>query len=640
MLVMNQNTGRWVLTAAWAVLMLGGSASRAQEGDGFILDASWTITVNGKQAQPNPDGSFKIRNVSAADLFGLGGPGTAPDFRSDDAYRVTGTRMVNGMTQYVYSNPFRINQGQRYRVNLGALSFGTTPPPFPKSIAASASNTALTLIGETSQMQVIGTLADGSLTDLTVGTAWTTYRTSSLDVLTVDADGLVTAAGPGFGVITATNNGATSTVRFSVLPSDSLTTVMGFVQLEDGTPVADATVDVLLVPGGGEGDLLGFGVGGGPLGTGTSGPDGSFSIPGLLATLGDFQVRAELVIANELYSGSVQPITPIAGGITDAGIIPLVLVPCQFETSPGTGLNQSDDDLTVIGFTGGFSFTFFGVSYNEVVVNSNGNLTFGGGDTTYDPQPLPDHVVNGLPRISLAFVDFNPGAGGDVFFEQFPERFVVTWAFVPLYSSGGINTLQVILNSTGRIDFVYNSMTANGTQVGADDQDISVAISPGGTPTVMNVNYDVETPFSTTGPAAIYENFNPSNLFDLDFQCLVFQPNANGGYDVQRTVLPGEPQETGEVRGRVRGEDGQPLSGQRVTITSSANPAFAKQVITDARGGFRATDVPAPGGINAVVRERGRVIGTASGSLRSRLQVLRLDVVPQKPAPPKASQQQ
>ncbi len=40
-----------------------------------VLDETWTVTVNGQSVQVNPDGSFTIPNVSAADQFGPGGPG-------------------------------------------------------------------------------------------------------------------------------------------------------------------------------------------------------------------------------------------------------------------------------------------------------------------------------------------------------------------------------------------------------------------------------------------------------------------------------------------------------------------------------------------------------------------------------------
>ncbi len=75
---------RW---ACW--LLLSGALLAAQAA--AQLDESWTLTVNGQTVQANPDGSFRIQNISAEDSFGPGGPGTRPDFLSDDFLRLVAT---------------------------------------------------------------------------------------------------------------------------------------------------------------------------------------------------------------------------------------------------------------------------------------------------------------------------------------------------------------------------------------------------------------------------------------------------------------------------------------------------------------------------------------------------------------------
>ncbi len=82
---------------------------------GEQLDETWTVTVNGQSVQVNPDGSFRIPNISSADLFGPGGPGTAPDFLSDDFVRLFGVSTV-GTTRYAFSEPFQIRRGVTFRV--------------------------------------------------------------------------------------------------------------------------------------------------------------------------------------------------------------------------------------------------------------------------------------------------------------------------------------------------------------------------------------------------------------------------------------------------------------------------------------------------------------------------------------------
>ena len=67
------------------------------------LDETWTLTIAGQSVQANANGSFRIPNIAAPDLFGEGGLGTAPDFLSDDFLRLTGVSTQDGRTRYVFS---------------------------------------------------------------------------------------------------------------------------------------------------------------------------------------------------------------------------------------------------------------------------------------------------------------------------------------------------------------------------------------------------------------------------------------------------------------------------------------------------------------------------------------------------------
>ena len=74
-----------------SVLIVGlfSLCGRAQQ-----LDEGWTLSAGGRRVQANADGSFQILNIPAPDRFGPGGPGTAPDFVSDDFVRVVGYKTV------------------------------------------------------------------------------------------------------------------------------------------------------------------------------------------------------------------------------------------------------------------------------------------------------------------------------------------------------------------------------------------------------------------------------------------------------------------------------------------------------------------------------------------------------------------
>ena len=135
-----------------------------------------------------------------------------------------------------------------------------------------------------------------------------------------------------------------------------------------------------------------------------------------------------------------------------------------------TGL--TDDDTRQISLP--FPFPFYGRSYQQVFVNSDGNLTFGASDTSSSVRSLGRMVV-GVPRIAPLFRDLDPsraGAAVTVLSEQ--QRVVVSWVAVPEYSSTGsssFNSFQVRLLPGGRIEFAYG---------GVRSSDAVVGISPGG----------------------------------------------------------------------------------------------------------------------------------------------------------------
>ena len=226
-----------ILYAITSIVFLFSTNILAQQ-----LDETWTITVNGQTVQVNPDGSFRISNVSAADQFGPGGPGTRPDFLSDDFIRAIATRTFNGVTQYAFSEPFQIKSGETFII--GDFTFTDFPPPFPESISITADPLVLTEIGQTTQLSVTGNLPNGNTADITQRTKWTIYRTSNSDIATVGQNGLVTAQGAGISFITAVNEGATAVAKVLVSPDDPLTTVEGLVQLEDGTRVEGADINI------------------------------------------------------------------------------------------------------------------------------------------------------------------------------------------------------------------------------------------------------------------------------------------------------------------------------------------------------------------------------------------------------------
>lgn len=130
----------------------------------------------------------------------------------------------------------------------------------------------------------------------------------------------------------------------------------------------------------------------------------------------------------------------------------------------GATLALGDDDSARIDLP--FSFPYFSGSYESLWVNSDGNITFGEGDSTIAPRSLA-RASSGAPRIAPLFVDLNPSrSAARVRVETLPDRVFVTWDGVPQYSASGTGRRQIFqaeLGADGSIAFHY--LTANLTAV-------------------------------------------------------------------------------------------------------------------------------------------------------------------------------
>ena len=136
----------------------------------------------------------------------------------------------------------------------------------------------------------------------------------------------------------------------------------------------------------------------------------------------------------------------------------------QAARANGVPLALEDDDSQRIALP--FPFPYFGSSYNEVFVNSDGNLTFGVGDEDTGARSLP-RALAGAPRIAPLYADFNPAAAAaQVRAYVISDRVVVTWDGVPQFGSTRRQTFQVELHDDGAIAFHYLSISLNQAIVG------------------------------------------------------------------------------------------------------------------------------------------------------------------------------
>lgn len=178
------------------------------------------------------------------------------------------------------------------------------------------------------------------------------------------------------------------------------------------------------------------------------------------------------------------------------------------ETFDGILLNLGDDTSQEV--TLPFSFPFQGSSYNSVFVNSNGNLTFGGGDTDFSESEF--EFLNELPRIAPLWDDLSPNQGGLVTVQQDASSWTLTFDGVPEFFASTTNTFSVTLDASGDISFSYD---------GVASVDSVVGITEGGGAAAGETDLSAAGSLSNSGTT--YEVFTFSDNFDLDGTTLDFQ---------------------------------------------------------------------------------------------------------------------
>lgn len=196
-------------------------------------------------------------------------------------------------------------------------------------------------------------------------------------------------------------------------------------------------------------------------------------------------------------AGSALRFTPSGGGYSVARMS------LPFEPDTGTLLSLSDDDTR--GVTLPFSFPFFGAAYTSAFVNTDGNLTFGRGDSASTSRNVA-RLVNGAPRIAPLLADLNPESGGRISMLAVADHATVSWREVPQFDKTDRNTFQVTLWADGRIDFVYASDVSRAIEEGA------VGIAPGaGQGGLQAVDFSAG---GASGSGALAEGFRSEDGLD------------------------------------------------------------------------------------------------------------------------------
>ena len=166
----------------------------------------------------------------------------------------------------------------------------------------------------------------------------------------------------------------------------------------------------------------------------------------------------------------------------------------------------------------GFDFPFQGASHSSVFVNSNGNLTFGAGDTDFGETVA--EFLAGPPRIAPLWDDLN-ASFGLVVAEQNALATTVHYVSVPEFFSDVANYFSVRIDRFGIVKLQYGPTARSDSLVGVTEG--GGAADPG------ESDLSRRFPPIFSGRGTTYEQFAgsgepPLEPFDLDFDELLFLP--------------------------------------------------------------------------------------------------------------------
>ncbi|MFN8395600.1 MAG: PKD domain-containing protein [Bacteroidia bacterium] len=144
-----------------------------------------------------------------------------------------------------------------------------------------------------------------------------------------------------------------------------------------------------------------------------------------------------------------------------------------FPFNAGTIVNPNVDDIWSAAILIGFPFCFYDTTYTQLVIGSNGIISF---DLSYANGYCTWPISVGIPgnidtRSSIMgpYYDLDPSVGGAVRWQQYGtapcRKFVISWDAVPLFSCNNlVGTEQIVLyESTNVIEmYVQDKPTCSG----------------------------------------------------------------------------------------------------------------------------------------------------------------------------------
>lgn len=186
-----------------------------------------------------------------------------------------------------------------------------------------------------------------------------------------------------------------------------------------------------------------------------------------------------------------------------------------FSTSSKDAGNNDDGsiavDITSVFGAGGIEF--YGTSYSDIYINTNGNISFGSANTAWDP----DLGGTGTPLIAPFWADVDLNSGGEIYWDldAANDTVTITWDGVGRYSGSGANSFQLVLTSTGdggfSAEFIYEDIqwttsTGGAAHTGLTDGGANDTFFEGSGNNAALANYENND----------FDNGDPNGVYTLD----------------------------------------------------------------------------------------------------------------------------
>jgi gliding motility-associated-like protein len=246
-------------------------------------------------------------------------------------------------------------------------------------------------------------------------------------------------------------------------------------------------------------------------------------------------------------------------------------IPYVVQNNTGTQLFMSDDSQQGP-FNIGFTFCFFGQTYTQFYVGSNGWISFSPTQpTTFTSTTIPSNAATvPVNCIMGPWQDWHPGVGGQIRYQvqgTAPcRKLVVSWIGVPMYSCTNLTgTFHIVLYEStnvieNHIQTKPNCATwAGGTAVqGIQNNTGTFAVSvPGRNSTQWTANNDARR-YTPSGPAVlptptwyIVGNPNPIGTGNsitvtpptagANYTCQLVYPSCNAGWNTCNNIVGSGP---------------------------------------------------------------------------------------------------